>query len=247
MNILIVESENDQYFIEALVKELLSEEIDIYKIDEYIHSSVSEDMLTKQITSALTDVARGVSKIGILLDMDDFSKEERINLVNKCLIKSCSYYGYLLQSELVDICSFITCQTDNNLSVQISCYFTNVDGQGELETILKEIKLEDSTFADCLYTGWLNCLISKGKTFSQKRGESCDISGKELLKLWVDFYKRFDTLKRQKRDDNNTDWKGIMTGVTKKNIQLANARGSNIFDLNSSKLDGIKSFLKMFS
>jgi hypothetical protein len=74
---------------------------------------------------------------------------------------------------------------------------------------------------------WKNCLTNKGKKIGQK-GEQCDISDKELLKLWVDFYKRFDTLKRNQRDEKNTDWKGIMRG--KKGEKLKKVRGEDIFD-----------------
>ncbi|MFO0211444.1 MAG: hypothetical protein ACK53E_11860, partial [Pseudanabaena sp.] len=59
-------------------------------------------------------------------------------------------------------------------------------------------------------------------------------------------YKRFDTLARNKRDEYNTDWRGIMTGLTKNNKLLSKARGIEIFDLNSTELDDIKSFLIMF-
>ena len=78
----------------------------------------------------------------------------------------------------------------------MACYFTNVDGNGELETLLKEIKKKDSTFADCLLEGWQDCLIQKGKKVVT-RGQQGDITDKELLKLWVDFYKRYDTLKKR--------------------------------------------------
>ncbi len=246
MNILIVESDNDQYFIEAIVKKV-SSETKFYQIDEYKHSSLDEKKLTTQITNSLTDtVSRNVSKIGIILDMDDSTQEKRIELINKCLKKSFSECGYLdLHGLLTNTNEFITCQIDDYLSVKIACFFTNIDGKGELETILKEIKVAESIFADCLYDGWLKCVSDRGKKLGGK-GEQCDISDKELLKLWVDFYKRFDTLKRKDRNEENTDWRGIMTGITKKDKPLSNTRGEDIFDLSSKKLDDIKLFLKMF-
>ncbi len=246
MNILIVESENDQYFVDTLAKEISSEN-KVCRIDEYKYSSLDERKLTTQITNALIDaVSRSVSKIGIILDMDNSTKEERIKLINKCLITASADCHYPTPNILLtDVKEFITCKIDDNLDVKIACFFTNVDGEGELETVLKEIKSKESVFADCLDEGWKDCLLKKGKKIAG-RGEQCDISHKELLKLWVDFYKRFDTLKRSERNEKNTDWGGIMLGVTKNGEQLKRKRGEAIFDLQSDKLSDIKSFLSMF-
>lgn len=246
MNILIVESENDQYFIEALAKKV-SDENKVCRIDEYKYSSLDEKKLTTQITNALIDVkSRYVSKIGIILDMDNSIQEERLAMINRCLNKSFADCGYPKPSNLlINTKEFISNPIDDDLDVKIAGFFTNIDGEGELETVLKAIKLKDSVFADCLYENWKDCLINKGKTIG-KKGEQCEISDKELLKLWVDFYKRFDTLKRNNRDEKNTDWKGIMRGETKKGEKLKNIRGEEIFDLQSEKLKDIKSFLSMF-
>lgn len=246
-NILIVESENDQYFIEALVKQI-STETSVYRIDEYKHSSLDEKNLTTQITNALTDVSRGVSKIGIILDMDDSTQKDRIDLINRCFKKAARDSGLSAPPELENMNKFLSyrIREDEDLKTQIACFFTNIDGQGELETVLWEIKSEESVFADCLKTGWLSCLKGK-KTFSDEKGKPCDISGKELLKLQIDFYKRFDTLKRADRDEKNTDWRGIMTGITKHHNEPVDARGEDIFNLNHEKLEDIKKFLKMFN
>jgi len=83
------------------------------------------------------------------------------------------------------------------------------------------------------------------------KGQSGDISHKEILKLWVDFYKRFDTLKKKNRNFENTDWKGIWTGETQENKRgetktLKTVRGKDIFDLDSPILDDLRNFLSLF-
>ncbi len=245
-NILIVESENDEYFIEALAIKVSSEN-EVRKIYDYKYSSVSEAKLTRSLISALTDVrSRGVSKIGVILDMDNATQEERMALVNRCLINAffeCAYPDPV--NLLTNVSQFVKNEVDEEMNVEIACFFTNIDGEGELETILKAIKTKDSIFADCLYEGWLECLQAKGKILGT-RGMSCDISEKELLKIWVDFYKRFDTLKRNDRNKENTDWKGIMLGIEKNDDTTKKARGEDIFDLTSIKLDDIKHFLNLF-
>ncbi|EDN68847.1 hypothetical protein BGP_5494 [Beggiatoa sp. PS] len=245
MNILIVESENDQYFIEALAKKVSSEN-QVCRIDDYKYSSLDEKKLTTVITGAL-DRVRNISKLGIILDMDNSTPEKRIQLINKCLKNSFHERNYPVPCNLLtNIKEFITNPLDDYLNVKIACFFTNIDGEGELETVLKAIAFKpEPVFADCLYTGWKSCLEKNGKTIG-KRGEPCDISEKELLKLWVDFYKRFDTLKRRDRNEKNTDWKGIMLGIENEKGKIKEARGKEIFDLQSDKLKELKSFLSMF-
>ncbi|WP_017306631.1 DUF3226 domain-containing protein [Spirulina subsalsa] len=247
MNILIVESENDEYFIEALIQELSSATNRLYCIDEYKHSNLEKRKLVTQLSNALIDAQKaGETKIGIILDLDDSTRETRLELINECLKES--FADCFLpepQQLLTDVKKFVTYPIDDLLNVKIACFFNNVGGQGELEDILRQIKSKDSVFADCLYDGWKNCLIDKGKKIEQK-GKAFDLSEKELLKLWVDFYKRFDTLERRKRNYKNTDWKGIMLGVTKQGERLQNSRGKDIFNLNSPVLLEIKSFLQMF-
>ncbi len=249
MNILIVESENDQYFIESLAKKV-SFENTVCRIDTFKHSSLDAKLLTTQIASVLGNIDRGLSKIGIILDMDNSTQNERILLINKCLKQALIDCGYVAPSILLStINEFIDISIDESLNIKVACFFTNVDGEGELETVLKAIKSDKypSIFADCLYEGWQNCLKEKGIKIVS-RGEQGDFTDKELLKLWVDFYKRFDTLKKKERNEKNTDWRGIMTGVTKppKEETLNSVRGDDIFNLESEILKDIRFFLRLF-
>jgi hypothetical protein len=247
MNILIVESENDQYFIQALAN-FLNTKTTVCKIDDYRHSSLDETKLKTQIGSALT--TKGISKIGVILDMDDSTIENRIKLINDCLINALKDNfdnDFKISKQLEKPNEFISVEIDKLTTIGFACYFTNVDGNGELETILKAIKNQDSNFADCILEGWHDCIVSKGKKVV-KRGESGDITDKELLKLWVDFYKRFDTLKKGNRNKDTTDWKTIWLGRTNdKGEFIAPPRGRDIFSLESNILDDLKAFLALFS
>ena len=76
-----------------------------------------------------------------------------------------------------------------NLGIQLACHFTNFNGQGELETVLRVIKNQPSVYADCLQK-WKECLESHGQT----------ITTKDFDKFWVSNYLRFDTcLDNEKR------------------------------------------------
>jgi hypothetical protein len=251
MNILIVESENDQYFIEALVNFLNQNQdskVMVSRIDDYKHSSLDSVKLQTQISSALTE--RGIFKIGIILDIDNDSQENRIQLINDALAKALIENDFIDQNndnKISNVNELISIRKDEYIEIKVACHFTNIDGEGELETLLKAIKKCDSPFADCLYEGWKLCLEKKGKKIVGA-GQQGDLSHKELLKLWVDFYKRFDTLKKGKRDEYSTDWKGIWSGIPSKGKdKFVTKRGEDIFDLSSERLNDIKAFLSLFN
>ncbi len=247
MNILIVESENDQYFIQALANFLNNNNTTVCKIDDYKHSSLDKIKLKTQIGSALT--TRGVSKIGVMLDMDDDTFENRIQLVNEALMNALNESSYsedfIISKPIESTNELINIKLDEFTTINFACYFANIDGNGELETLLKAIKKQDSAFADCLNEAWQSCIKTKGKKVV-KRGETGDITDKELLKLWVDFYKRFDTLKKGNRNKDSTDWKGIWLGTIGKKGEIVPPRGYDIFELNSDILDDLRKFLLLF-
>ena len=250
MNILIVESENDEFFVQGLISSM-KQTADVCAIDDFRHSSLDKVKLTTQIGSAIG--TRGISKIGIILDKDEDTIENRLNLVNDCLQKAFNDTYSIDNIEIIKSTNeFIEIKIDEYISIKIACYFTNVDGNGELETVLKAIKPKDKDahFADCLIEGWQPCIEKKGRIIAPK-GKTGDITEKEILKLWVDFYKRFDTLKRGDRNQDNTDWKGIWVGETQPNkkgeVKKVDARGSSIFNLDSEILKDLKNFLSLFN
>ena len=247
MNILIVESENDQYFIQGLVNSLNNTDTTVCCIDDFKHSSLDPIKLKTQIGSALTQ--NGVSKIGVMLDLDENTFEDRIKLVNEALdaaLKENFDVDVKILKSIERTNEFIDIYKDELITVKFACYFTNIDGQGELETLLKEIKTRDSVFADCLLEGWQTCLTQKGKKIVG-RGERGDITHKEILKLWVDFYKRFDTLKKGDRNKDTTDWKNIWLGTVNEKGKAIPPTGKDIFKLDHEKLNELTTFLKLFN
>ena len=250
MKIFIVESENDEFFVRALITEMQQTAAKVYAIEEFKHSNLSETALKTQISSALIDL-RSINgaMLGIILDIDEAAQQDRLDLVNRCIQKA--FYENFerdIDTILSQTNQLYPLRIDEYTTVQVACHFTNVDGKGELETVLKSIKTQDSTFADCLEC-WQKCFEQRNKKLAAK-GEQGDITDKEMLKLWVDFYKRFDTMKKGKRNELNTDWKGIWLGETAPNKRGATrqveARGTTIFDLNHTVLNDLKNFIRLF-
>ncbi len=249
MNILIVESHNDQYFVQALANNMsknTSENNDVWHIDEFKHSNLEEEKLKIVLADALT--TRTVTKIGIMLDIDNSNRVSRIDLINRCLEKSIADCDFIkLETKIEDTGKLVNIKLTEEKEVQIACYFTNIEEKGELEDVLKEIASQKAYFADCLFEGWKECFEQKGKKVVKTGEAGGDITDKQLVKLWVDFYKRLDTLPKKKRNENTTDWKGICLGYTDSEGKKIKERASDIFNLNHSVLEEMKEFLRLFN
>jgi hypothetical protein len=245
MNILIVESHNDQYFVQALANNI-SGNNDVWHIDEFKHSNLEEQKLKTVLADALT--TREVTKIGIMLDIDNSNKSSRIDLINCCLEKSIADCDFIkLDTKIGDTGKLVNIKLSDEKEIQIACYFTNIDKKGELEDVLKKIASQKADFADCLFEGWKECFEQKGKKVVKIGEAGGDITDKQLVKLWVDFYKRLDTLPKKKRNEDTTDWKNICLGYKDSKNELIAPRIGDIFNLNHPVLEEMKEFLRLFA
>jgi hypothetical protein len=180
-NILIVESKNDKCFFQSVIKHLncnIEIEDPIFLDEDYRDM---DRLDSKKLTNALKDLKADIQKedierVGIIIDIDRASEAERVKFINDCIIK---VFPAAIPLDRVN--HFIDLKFED-YQVQLACYFTNVDGQGELETVLKAIKSKNSTYADCLES-WRECLKKNGK----------EITDKDFDKFWVANYARYDT------------------------------------------------------
>ena len=169
-NLLIVESENDKFFIEALIERInIKIEIDspVCSVDEY-ECLGGIGKLDNKLRSLKSQIAKdGIDKIGIIFDADSVGIEVRTQQIQE---KLDLFFG-------------------SDPEVKFSIYILNINGKGELETLLKVIKSQDSTVADCL-DAWQGCLPENKK-----------LKLKDFDKFWIQVYQRYDccTKKEQKQ------------------------------------------------
>lgn len=97
----------------------------------------------------------------------------------------------------------------------------NVDGKGELESLLTRIKTIDSPYADCLQQ-WQNCLSEK-------------VSQKEFEKLWVHYYLKYDTATHQERQRAGKYY----------TLEYSLQEKTHIWDFESPILDELRVFLAL--
>jgi hypothetical protein len=225
-NLVIVESKNDKIFMQAMVEKLnfdIQVASPIYIDDYQSLEGLSETELTKALKNLERKIDRkDIEKIGIIIDIDNCSEQERLQFVDKCIKQVFEAESLSSTKQFIDIC------TKLGTNAKLACYFTNVGGRGELETLLKEIKAIQSPYADCL-NSWQTCIESQGKEINQK----------EFDKFWVSIYLRYDTCSNQ--EQKQAGKKCSMSG-----FDYVMEHKKNIWDWDNSALDDLKEFFKLF-
>ena len=234
-NKLIVESKNDKIFIEKLIEilnldnikvdEPICEPKNLINIDKYqCLNGLDQDLMVQALDYLSKDLLKNdVAKVGVIIDQDLKTRKERLSFINSCINKV-----FETSNSLDDINKLITVTTKDDITLQLGCYFTNVNGQGELETVLKTIKTELSPHADCLES-WRSCLKEQAK----------NISDKDFNKFWISNYIRFDTCSR--KESKQAGSKCSMSA-----FEYVLKEKSHIFDFEHSVLKEMKDFLKLF-
>lgn len=217
-NILIVESENDQYFIEAFIKKLNLRNIDvdlpICNITDYkcLGGIINLNKKLLQIKNRIGK--EDIKKLGIILDADKIGIASRIEFINKNLSEICDDIKFDKTNILLK---------SKQLNIEIACYIMNINGYGELETVLRAIKLKSSIHADCL-EHWRDCLETEKKK----------INDKYFDKFWVQIYQRYDICK----PNESNAYKNCTGEISMK---------KDIWDFEHSSLAELKQFLQLFS
>ena len=225
-NIVIVESKNDAIFMQAMVDQIncnIQVEQPIY-IDDYESlEGLSETKLITTLKDLEADLQkRDIEKIGIIIDIDNYSEPERLEWVNKCIQQ-------VFKSEnLSNTKQFIDISGDNGTKAKLACYFTNFGGKGELETLLKAIKARESPHADCL-NSWKTCIESQGQQINQKGFD----------KFWVSIYLRYDTC-----SDNEQQQAGRKCSMS--GFEYVMKHKKDIWDWDNPALDDLKEFFTLF-
>jgi uncharacterized protein YqgV (UPF0045/DUF77 family) len=225
-NIVIVESKNDRIFMQAMVEKLncdLQVAPPIYIHDYKSLEGLSETELIKALKALEANIdKKGIEKIGIIIDIDNYSEQERLKFVDRCIKQVFQAESLSSTKQFIDICG------DNGTNAKLACYFTNVGGKGELETLLKAIKARESPHADCL-NSWRSYIENQRK----------DISDKDFDKFWVSIYLRYDTC--SDKEQQQAGRKCTMSG-----FDYVMEHKKDIWDWDNPALDDLKEFFTLF-
>ena len=212
--------------MQAMVEELncdIQVEKPIY-IDDYKSlEGLNETELIKALKALEANIdKKGIEKIGIIIDIDNNSEPERLEFVNECIQQVFESETLSNTKQFIDICG------ENGTKAKLACYFTNVEGKGELETLLKAIKARESPHADCL-NSWKTCIENQGQ----------EIDRKDFDKFWVSIYLRYDTCSNQ--EQTQAGKKCSMSG-----FDYVMEHKKDIWDWNNPALNELKEFFNLF-
>lgn len=207
-NIILVEGEEDKTFINALILKIGIKKPIFFEVLNGLDGA----KLHSKLDSLKTSFPKTpFDKLIIIIDQDTYSKEDRLAFINKILKDT-------FDIVLLNTSTFISSEIDE-IPFQIACYFTNVNGKGELEDLLFHIKAKESPHADCLK----NCLINT-------------VSNKEIVKSWVYSYIKYDVSTKKDRKQANT----FCT------LEYSLKRTPSVWDLDHPILNELKLCLGLF-
>jgi hypothetical protein len=217
---IIVEGKTDKVFIESLtgkngiVNSLVEE---LGGIDDFEYSEKIEEKLK----GAKIQVAKGLRKIGIIIDQDA-KENNRIIFLNK-MIQNVFGTEYALKEEQEPI----EIKVGDHI-VELSCFIMNVNGEGELSTMLRTIKPENksSTFADCLEKWW-ECADAEKKVIDQV----------EFDKNWYHYYIKWDNSSHKERQQASKYC----------SLEYSLNHKKDIWNFENEILNNLKKYLSTFS
>jgi hypothetical protein len=237
-NKIIVESKNDMHFVKCLLEKVQKgrdhnvqvgvEEIFPDAIVDFAELEGSDKTKLKtKLKDVIADVRREkIQKVGILLDRDEVPESERIQLINEAVQTACTEMGAVCSGTIAEPNTFYEV-TYQEQRFSVVCGLVGLEGKGELTHLLRATANQPSDFADCLQA-WRDCAQTQEKT----------IKDKEYVKLWVDFYIRWDTC--SKKDRKQADKKCSMS-------TFETVLDKDIFDFEHPALSDLRTFLAPFA
>ena len=217
---IIVEGKNDKFFIEALlgIKDVVSPLVEeLGGINDFEYSDKIEKKLTIYKTQAEN---KSLKKVGIIIDQDN-KENDRIAFLNKMIAKVFGEEYFLKKVQ-----DSIEIKLEDNI-LKISCFIVNINGEGELSTVLKAIKSQNkpSLFADCLIKWW-ECADTEKKIIDQV----------EFDKNWYHYYIKWDNSTHQERQQAGKYC----------SLEYSLHHKRDIWNFENSALDELKDYLKKF-
>ncbi|MEY4905193.1 MAG: hypothetical protein RI894_1458 [Bacteroidota bacterium] len=244
-----------------------------------LSKSLLEKTLRDTLDEISLNPANGDIQIGILIDADREKNgagiQNRLIFVNEVMNEVFGENPNFIQP---CVCKndfkTITVETPDTfetITIQIGCHFVNINGEGELENVLMAIADKDKAFAANCLEAWRNCYTEKlAHIPSNMHITNIDsLDDKQLVKVWqeffkiydvfleqefdrwyIQFYHKFDTVKRTKRGNSaiDTDFEFIFLGKENNGKQVA-PRYRDMYDFDNktcNEFQELCGFLKAF-
>lgn len=160
-NIIIVEGKSDKKFLEGYLAYLKE---DFPKKYFLIEEAKGQDAIFSILKAHQISINRRETKnIGILIDADEEGIKAKIeNKINPAIEKAFNIKNAVKAPNKISQIKY------GSNSVNIFCYIFNIDGKGELEDILKEIRTDkNAEFPICL-DKFVECMKGFNEAYPEK-------------------------------------------------------------------------------
>lgn len=175
---LLIEGETDERFLKSLFRHIsnINPQINPGEVSFRVIGGSDLKKLSFELGELRADLRnKPIQKIGIVLDIDTSSKDEKTKLILSVLEK---VFGDDLKKKDNGVSIYINEQR----SVIVSFHFIeDIAGINNLERLLQSAVNVAPTAADCLKS-WYDCTQQKG----------LKVSNSDYLKRWIDIYIRHD-------------------------------------------------------
>ncbi len=163
-NIIIVEGVTDQRFLEGYIAYLQETFPKKYLLIDDIQRACGQDAIATTLNSQKISIKKGeVKNIGIILDADSDGITAKIeSKVNPAIEKAFGVRDAL--SAPVKKCLI----NYENREISMFCYIFNVDGKGELEDILIEIRTDKNAGIPLCLNSFVSCMQGFNEAYPEK-------------------------------------------------------------------------------
>jgi len=220
-NIIIVEGISDKKFLEGYIAYLQETFPKKYFLIDDIKDAKGQDAIFSILKSQKININKGETKnIGILIDADEEGITSKIeNKINPAIEKAFNIKDSI---KALNQKSLILYETK---IVNIFCYIFNIDGKGELEDILKEIRTDKNAEIPICLDKFAECIKGFNEAYPEK----------EYKKNFIYFY-GYECIRRE----------GLNSEEIKSKLKGYEYYTPQYWNFEHDRLKELKHFLELF-
>ncbi|ETR70808.1 MAG: hypothetical protein OMM_02971 [Candidatus Magnetoglobus multicellularis str. Araruama] len=222
MNVIIVEGLSDKKFLESYISYLNEKFQKRYLIIDRVRDAKGQNAIHSALNTQKIQIKKGETKnIGILIDANDSGIQGKIkNIINSAIEKA---FG--VKNAIESPNDKVSIDFEGNI-FNLFCYICNIDGKGELEDILQEIRKDKNTQLPLCLDQFVSCMKGFNEAYPEK----------EYKKNLIYFY-AYECICKQK-GLNSDEIKSILKGY--------NYFCSEYWDFEHFRLKELRQFLELF-
>ncbi len=220
-NIIIVEGISDKKFLESYIAYLQKTFPSQYLLINDIKDAKGQDAIFSILKAQKIYINKGATKnIGILIDADKEGIRTKIeNKINSAIEKAFDIKNAVKAPNEISPINY-----GSNI-VNIFCYIFNIDGKGELEDILKEIRTDKNAEIPICLDRFVECMKGFNEAYPEK----------QYKKNFINFY-GYECIKKE----------GLNAKEIKVKLKEYEYYAPPYWDFEHDMLKDLKRFLELF-